>query len=210
MDMPGKLVWRFLFLIILLLVLSPEIMYCQNMDVDILKAINPDHPDSLYWLRTSSSVYWLPVVLLIAILVLELIVKNKQAKYRIVELLISIGASQLISEILKRTVNRERPADKYPYEIFVSSITHGSSFPSGHTSAAFAIAMTFALIFKKWYIVVPAWFWACTIAYSRMYLGKHYPSDVLMGIVIGIGSAFFSQWLTIKLFKDKNKIYVHP
>jgi membrane-associated phospholipid phosphatase len=182
----------------------------QILDIDILKGINPMYPDSEYWLQTSASVYWVPAVLVIGSLGYGYLGGDKQARNDGYELLISIAISQLISEALKVTVNRERPADRYPYEIFVSSPTHGGSFPSGHTSAAFATATTLALDYKKWYVVVPAYMWAGSVAYSRMYLGKHYPTDVLGGIVIGMGSAYLSHWLTKKLFKDKNSVYVQP
>jgi len=206
----SKLICKFLFLIVLFQVFSPGIIYSQNLDVDILKGINPMYPNSQYWLQTSASAYWLPGAIVIGSLGFGYIGGDKQARNNGYELLISIGIGQLVSEALKITINRERPADKYPYEIFVSSVTHGGSFPSGHTALAFSTATTLALEYKKWYIVVPAYLWAGTVAYSRMYLGKHYPSDVLGGIIIGIGSSYLSQWLSKKLFKDKNKMDVHP
>src|SRR5450755_1940412 len=199
----------FWFLIIFLS-LKPEIPFAQNLDVDILKAINPVNPNSVYWEQTSTSAYWVPGVIILGSLGYGFLEKNKQIKQNGYELLINIAVSQLISEALKISINRERPADKYPTEIFASSPTHGGSFPSGHTSLAFATATTIALDYKKWYIVVPAYLWAGSVAYSRMYLGVHYPSDVLGGIIIGIGSGYLSHWLTKKLFKDKNNTHVHP
>jgi membrane-associated phospholipid phosphatase len=198
------------YLFLLILLLFPGLASAQNLDLDILKRINPIHPNSKYWLQTSASVYWLPGIIAAGSLGYGFLRGDIQARYNACDLVISIAFSQLVSEVLKVTVNRERPADRYPYEIFVSSTTHGGSFPSGHTSAAFATATTLALEYRKWYIVVPAYLWAGSVAYSRMYLGKHYPSDVLAGIVIGIGSGFFSQWVTKKLFKDKNQSYAHP
>jgi membrane-associated phospholipid phosphatase len=210
MNFMGKLIRRYLFSVILFLVLSPEIVVAQNLDVNILKSINPMYPDSQYWIQTSSSVYWLPGIIAIGSLGYGYMSKDNTVRNNGYELIISIGISQLISELLKLTVNRERPADRYPYEIFVSSATHGSSFPSGHTAAAFATATTLALEYRKWYIVVPAYLWAGSVAYSRMYLGKHYPTDVLAGIVIGVGSSYLSRWLKKKLFKEKNNSYVQP
>jgi undecaprenyl-diphosphatase len=45
---------------------------------------------------------------------------------------------------------------------------------------------------KRWYVVVPAYTWATAIGYSRMYLGQHYPTDVLAGAITGAGSAWLS------------------
>jgi membrane-associated phospholipid phosphatase len=202
----SKVVW----ILLVFFALTPETTFAQNLDVDILKGINPIHPDSQYWLQTSASAYWFPAALVIGSLGYGYLGGDIQARNNGYELLISIGIGQLISEALKVTINRERPADRYPYEIFVSSATHGGSFPSGHTSLAFSTATTLALDYKRWYIVVPAYLWAGTVAYSRMYLGKHYPSDVLGGIIIGIGSGYLSHWLTKKLFRDKNTSHVQP
>ncbi len=174
--------------------------HSQNLDVDILKGINPRNPNSQYWIQTSSSAYWAPAGFSVGTLALGLIHKDRKEKIRSYEAFISIGGSALISEVIKITVNRTRPADRYPTEIFVNSPTHGSSFPSGHTTLAFATATTIALQYRKWYVVVPAYLWAGSVGYSRMYLGKHYPSDVLGGAIVGMGGGFISHWLTKKIF----------
>ena len=194
--------------LIILLVFTPEILLAQNLDVDILKRINPTCPDSAYWLQISTSVYWAPTIPAIIYFGYVFFRRNIQVRCRGLKFLLSIGFSQLITEVLKIIVNRERPADRYPYEIFVSSTTHDGSFPSGHTSAAFATATILVLENEKWYIAVPAYLWAGSVAYSRMYLGKHYPSDVMGGVMIGIVSAYLSRWLTKKLFKDKKSTNV--
>jgi membrane-associated phospholipid phosphatase len=196
--------------LIILLVFTPEILLAQNLDVDILKRINPTCPDSLYWLQVSTSVYWAPTIPTIIYFGYAFFRRNIQVRCRGLKFLLSIGFSQLISEVLKIIINRERPADRYPNEIFVSSTTHDGSFPSGHTAAAFATATILVLENNKWYIVVPTYLWACSVAYSRMYLGKHYPSDVLGGILIGIGSAWLSHTLAKKLFKNSMNSNVYP
>jgi len=66
---------------------------------------------------------------------------------------------------------------------------------------AFAAATSVSLQYKKWYIVVPAYAWAAGVGYSRLYLGEHYPTDVIGGAVIGAGSAFISHWISKKIFK---------
>jgi len=193
-----------------ILVSLSEICYSQNLDIDILKAINPMFPNSVYWEQTTASAYWVPGIIVMGSFGCGLLKKNEQIRQNGYELLVNIAVSQLITEAIKISVNRERPAERYPKEIFASSSTHGYSLPSGHTSLAFATATTLALDYKKWYIVVPTNLWAASVAYSRMYLGVHYPSDVLGGIIIGIGSGYLSHWLTKKLFHDKNHIYVQP
>ena len=68
----------------------------------------------------------------------------------------------------------------------------GPSFPSGHTSGAFATATILSLEYPKWYVIVPSYLWAGTVGYSRLHLGVHYPTDVLGAMVVGAGSAYLS------------------
>jgi membrane-associated phospholipid phosphatase len=117
-----------------------------------------------------------------------------------------VASSVLIAEVftfsLKNIISRDRPYVTYPNEIFQKTEADGHSFPSGHTSTAFALATSMTLNFPEWYIIVPFYAYASAIAYSRMYLGVHYPSDVLGGIIVGAGSAYLSNkvnaWLQKK------------
>ncbi len=63
------------------------------------------------------------------------------------------------------------------------------SFPSGHATLAFAMAASWSLSHPKWYVVAPAAVWAGSVALSRMWLGVHYPGDVLAGALLGTGAA---------------------
>lgn len=173
----------------------------QNWDVDLLKHFNPVHPDSKYWSATSNSVYWVPATVSIGHMIYGIIADDPNARRNGFQLLTSAIVSTAMSEIIKNAVNRQRPAETYPDKIFVNSPVHGKSFPSGHTSLAFATATTLSLEYKKWYVAVPAYLWAGSVAYSRMYEGCHYPSDILGGIAVGVGSAYLNHWLNKKLFK---------
>ena len=99
---------------------------------------------------------------------------------------------------LKYAVNRPRPYITYPYEIHAVAFESSASFPSGHTSFAFATATSLSIAYPKWYVIVPTYAWACPVGYSRMNLGVHYPTDVLAGAALGAGSAWLSwkinQW----------------
>jgi undecaprenyl-diphosphatase len=106
---------------------------------------------------------------------------------------------------LKYLVNRPRPFVTYPNDIMQRDKGVGPySFPSGHTTFAFAMATNLSLSYKKWYITVPAYAYASLVGYSRMRLGVHYFSDVLCGALIGIGSGFLV-WRLDERFLAKHK-----
>lgn len=98
----------------------------------------------------------------------------------------------IVSTGLKYYADRHRPYVIYP-DLFTAKDKVGNySFPSAHTSFAFATATSLTLSFKKWYVGVPAYLWAAGAGWSRMRLGVHYPTDVLMGALIGTASSFLS------------------
>ena len=123
--------------------------------------------------------------------------------------------------IIKNWVARVRPYDlmdplnpavRHPLFVRLSLIVgaeHDWSFPSGHTTNSLACAwVLFRKAPKKW--GVAALVLAILIALSRLYVGIHYPTDVLGGVVIGICSACLSMWLVPKVEKKLpilNKFY---
>jgi undecaprenyl-diphosphatase len=101
----------------------------------------------------------------------------------------STAVTALVNVGIKHLFKRSRPFKKYPNFIAVRTVG-GYSFPSGHTSSAFATASALSRAYSKWYVVAPSLLWASSVGYSRMYLGVHFPSDVLAGALLGAGSSF--------------------
>lgn len=129
---------------------------------------------------------------------------------------LSMGAALVIGLLvcnvtLKPLLARPRPYD-YQLEHFGKTIElliatpHDFSFPSGHTLASFEGATVLLLYNKK--IGIPAMVLASLIAFSRMYLYVHYPTDVLTSVVLGIGFALLGNWLVKKGFQLYEK--KHP
>ena len=127
-------------------------------------------------------------------------------KYRKVGL--GMGAALILGLLvcnvtLKPLIARPRPYD-YQWEQFGVSIQllieaqHDFSFPSGHTIASFEAATVLMLHSKK--AGIPALILAALIAFSRLYLYVHYPTDVLTSVVLGIAFGLLGNWLVQKGF----------
>lgn len=86
--------------------------------------------------------------------------------------------------ILKNLVDRTRPYETVAAIIPLIPAPMDSSFPSGHTCASFSTALIYMRMLPRRY-GIPAVVLAALIAFSRLYLGVHYPSDVLAGFLIG-------------------------
>ncbi|WP_351222789.1 phosphatase PAP2 family protein [Streptomyces sp. NPDC002133] len=98
-------------------------------------------------------------------------------------------ASATINTVGKRSVRRARPVlDAVPLIRQLKRQPFTTSFPSGHSASAAAFATGVAMESKAWgAVVAPA---ALAVAFSRVYTGVHYPSDVLAGAALGVGAAF--------------------
>ena len=116
---------------------------------------------------------------------------------------ISMGISLIIGYLvgnlfLKNVIARIRPYDlNSDFSILISKLSD-YSFPSGHTLSSFEGATSIFLRNKKWGI--PALIVASLIAFSRLYLYVHYPTDVLAGVVLGIAIAFFTKFIVDKAY----------
>ncbi|MEO7212562.1 phosphatase PAP2 family protein [Mucilaginibacter sp.] len=100
----------------------------------------------------------------------------------------STAISFVATYLIKKLVGRPRPFIRN-LKIVPVYIPGESSFPSGHTSTSFSTAMAVSRAYPKWYVIAPSFLWAGATGYSRMYLGVHYPTDVLGGAVLGSGTA---------------------
>lgn len=104
--------------------------------------------------------------------------------------------SGLVCCVLKNLFNADRPATVFrgdPTFHVVSwlPVAHFNSFPSGHTTSAFAMAATVAIISKNRTFGILAFGFAVLTAYSRVYLGQHFVEDIWFGSILGTGTAGF-------------------
>ena len=191
-------------LMLVIILLFSSSLQAQNWDINTLDNINPSNPSSKYWQQTTASVYPISVGIPAGILIVGYINHNKAQQEKGWKIVGALAVNTILSQGLKYSINRERPYEKYPLLINpYDTKEQGKSFPSGHTSTAFSLAASIAIEYPKWYVVVPAYAYAASVGYSRLYLGEHYPSDVLAGAALGVGSAYLSNWLAKKVLKIK-------
>lgn len=178
----------------------------QNTDINILKEINLNRSSKfdpqMQFLTNSADVVAIgtPVVLLAG----GFIKNDATLKKEGLNAAVAVFGTYGVGYILKKSVNRNRPYITYPF-LQNYKIENDSSFPSGSTAVAFSAATSLSLSYPKWYVIAPAALYATGVGYSRLHLGAHYPSDVLVGAVIGAGSAFVSRQLNKVLINQYRK-----
>ncbi len=110
---------------------------------------------------------------------------EKQVSWDLIE---SFLLANAITGTFKIALGRRRPnATDDPFEL--RPVNVNSSFPSGHTTSAFAAATTLSEYYPTWQVVVPAYAAASAVAASRLYANQHWGSDVVGGALVGIGAS---------------------
>jgi undecaprenyl-diphosphatase len=157
-----------------------------DIDISILREVQNNRIlafDHILYIISFISSY-ISIGIVLTIFITSLIKRSKQLRMIFFKMLAVFIVAALVSFTLKIIITRERPYITYP-DIEKLSEAGNSSFPSGHTLEAFAIAVALSSLVPKRKFVIPVFIWACLVAYSRMALGVHYPSDVLSGMIIG-------------------------
>lgn len=190
--------------IILVILCFTKNLSSQSIDLKILKSIN--QKEMPCWDKTmrstSFSVYPVMPATVIGIWSQGYFTNNKVMMRNAHKSAISIAIAITSTSALKFAINRTRPYNKYPNDIIKRDHAGPYSFPSGHTTAAFATATAVSLSYNKWYITIPSFAYAGFVGYSRMRLGMHYGTDVFGGIIIGVGSGLIT-WKIDKLLNKK-------
>ena len=189
--------------------LSVFAVSAQNLDIDLLKKINVNRNTAFDPALKSITNTAVPLSIATPVMMytIGLIQKDSLIKQKALFIGETFLASAFITIASKSIIKRDRPYVTHP-SIQPLSVEGSYSMPSAHTSSAFATATSLSMAYPKWYVVVPSFVWASSVGYSRMHLGVHYPSDVLVGALVGSGSAVLmykaNQWLNKK--RKKNKI----
>lgn len=122
--------------------------------------------------------------------------------------MLSIGISALLTNIIKLIIERPRPIHNKAWEETIHAIEKYSesfSFFSSHSATTFTMAVFFFLFFKnnKLYGTL-AILWATLVAYSRIYVAKHYPFDVIVGIIFGTMVGILGHMMLVRFRKKQD------
>lgn len=176
----------------------------QNWEADIVKAINKENGNSDFWKVTNGSAKPISAALPFALLATGIITKDKKLQNESIEMMGGLVITIAVTEGLKQAVNRPRPYQQYG-QIYPNEYLDGKSFPSGHTSVAFFTATSLTLNHPKWWVAAPAFTWASSVAYARLYYGQHNPTDLIASALIGAGSAVAADKINKWMQKTKTK-----
>lgn len=184
-----------------------------DIDTQVLLTINGWHApwaDTLMWI-ISEKMTWIPLyLLLIGLLVwryrqpaptpIKWLQKVPACVVMIVVIALAVGAADFIaSGILKDWVARPRPS-RVPELEGVLHLVDGYrsgqyGFVSSHAANTMACGLLFALIWRKKIATIGLMLWVAMNCYSRMYLGVHYPLDIIGGLVVGALVALVAYWV---------------
>lgn len=178
-----------------------------NLDHSITLGLNAAH--TTFWnevmLFLSARTVWIPLYAAIAVLLfVPRWYGRTSAAFRagtriplwltgligVLAVLLCFGLTEQITNIVKNIVERPRPGNDPLLQNLLGSLPEGAGggygFFSAHASNTFGMAILTALIFKRrWYSIV-IMLWAASVSFSRIYLAKHFTTDVICGAIAGI------------------------
>lgn len=184
--------------------------WIKQIDQSLLLFLNSFHND--FWDRAvtlfTSIEIWIPFYLLIVYVIIKTYKKN--SIYILILIGLSIVVSDQFSGLIKNSVQRLRPT----HDPVLSNIVHNIynrgglySFFSAHAANTFTIAVITTRLFKNHLYTILIFTWAALVSYTRIYLGLHYPGDILTGWIWGILTGLVFYQLMVFVQKRYFKSY---
>lgn len=174
-----------------------------SFDIPVLKFLEGIRTDFLNNLLEFITILGEETILILIIATLWFAFDKKSALKIFFVTVLSLGTNNSIKSIAKVP----RPFATGEVTCVRPETATGYAFPSGHTQTFTTWSTLAAIMWKKPWIKITAAVLIPLIGFSRIYLGAHYPSDVIVAIILGAGFAFFGNYLFDKI-KDKRKLLV--
>ncbi|NLA25530.1 MAG: phosphatase PAP2 family protein [Bacteroidales bacterium] len=184
----------------------------KNLDKEIflyLNSANSSFFDPIMWFL-SGKIIWLIAV---AVILFFLFKKyGNKIWIFVIALALCFLLTEQVCNLIKHSVQRYRPS----HNLEISFLAHNLNdykgglygFPSAHAANSFGLAVLSILLIRRKTFTVFILIWATLVSYSRIYLGVHYPSDILAGILLACILAFGVFYL-LKLILKRRKISIN-
>ncbi|WP_025149523.1 undecaprenyl-diphosphatase [Bacillus sp. H1a] len=172
-------------------------MSFSQLNIDAFRAINDlgkqySSLNSTMVFLAEYMVYFLGLIIMV-----YWFTQSRKNKMMIIQAMVAFVTAEIIGKLVRHLHLNYQPFAVLPNVNKLVDHAVDNSFPSDHTILFFSICFSFWLVRKK-----TGWLWlvlAFCVAISRIWVGVHYPFDVVTGALIGIISALFSYWLTPKI-----------
>ena len=186
------------------------IEWLKDIDTSVflfLNGIHSEYFDSFMWIATTKWI-WIPFYLSLLVIVARI---GNWRKVAVVLCYLGLAvalADQLGATVIRPLVERLRPSN---LDNPISSLVHivndyrggAYGFPSCHAANSFALAVFLSLVLRNRKLSAVLFVWAAVNSYSRLYLGVHYPGDLLVGALLGtvvaLVMASVARWISCKI-----------
>ncbi len=167
-----------------------------------LNGLGNEHYDS-FWSVVTKFPTWIPLFLLM-IVVFFLKYSKREALLQILFVLMAAACIGILSHLTKEWVGRLRPCNNSEINAVIRVLRKPSdfSFFSGHASTSFTvIVLAYLFLRKRWKWAWLLFIWPVLFSYSRIYLGVHFPMDIIVGAIIGAVMALSFYWMYRKTIR---------
>ena len=161
-----------------------------------------------FWMGITNKYTWIPLYIVLLFLLFRYFNWKKALFLLFIAALLVTFTDQFVN-LIKNTIGRLRPCSDPSLQDFIRIVkkSGGYSFISGHSTNSFAVS-TFMILtlrnhFKPIYLVL---IWPLLFAYSRIYVGVHFPLDIITGMFVGIGIGYGFYFLS-NIIGKKARIY---
>ena len=177
-----------------------------SWDKDLFLTLNGIHHPMVDVLMFYISKMWIWVPLYLGVIYFIVRKWKMEAIWIILSIVICVVLTDQLTNLTKEIFQRLRPSHEPDLQGLVHHVNGyvggRFGFVSGHSSNVFGFALLSSLIIKNMYYTWSIFTWATIVAYSRIYLGVHYPLDIFGGIVLGVGIATIV-YLILDKFRKK-------
>lgn len=191
------------------------IQLLSSVDDQVLLFFNGNHTEFLDGFMSLITGKWIWIPLYIALI--DMMFKRlgpKNASIVLVAVILAIVMSdQICASLIRPYIGRLRPCNPdnpiYQYITIVNGIRPGGySWPSCHAANTFALATLLSIVFRMRVFTILIFSWAIIVSISRLYLGVHYPTDILCGAAFGSVFGYLSLVIVTSIFATIPRLYM--